>query len=573
MKRSLNPKTWQARGAAFGILPLVLGLLSAQSLRWADVIWLSDAGGTWPFILSAISIAILIKLVFSPFQDGSSSVAAFLTLWLTWYYVPMWVWAVETPYTSAVVSKDGRIHVAREATRYPGSKVWLLTGRPGVKLIRGVAGRLVASHLDVDYRFAGPYIASRPDGDDVSLLLASAAGRVLGAEARGTRASRIALLQSRDVQQSVLGRICSMATGGAVPCPLHLSLAAQKEETAPGALWSLQYTEAEAIEEHHLPTVVQLLTQPESPVVHRDKVFALLLELAGSTAPLASVAQRSHLLDDAQFDEIVRRILSFQGCGDGVVAALIGTNRLSAQQRRDLRTKVLNEASATALVENADALHVSDAEIAAFASRLRPAFLANPALSVQALKVFGSRMPAEAQRAAIEGIVNGKASHALAALEHVNFSEDHRLVLMQKVLADATLDDFSDARISKDRLQTTLTPPELRALIAMSVKRSERSDKWLGFTLAMLPVRAMTLPERRLLLNGLLFESPKSALEFVSKNRDFLEPAEVGEVTRDYTRTVTRDFCLHLSHRNKNWRTNFFSEDQLRIFRDCAEAR
>jgi hypothetical protein len=86
-------------------------------------------------------------------------------------------------------------------------------------------------------------------------------------------------------------------------------------------------------------------------------------------------------------------------------------------------------------------------------------------------------------------------------------------------------------------------------------------------------MRALTTAERQSLLNGLLFKSPKSALEFVSQNRLYLAPAEVNEVTRDYTRTITGDFCLHLSHRNKNWRTNYFSEDQLQIFRDCADAR
>jgi hypothetical protein len=45
----------------------------------------------------------------------------------------------------------------------------------------------------------------------------------------------------------------------------------------------------------------------------------------------------------------------------------------------------------------------------------------------------------------------------------------------------------------------------------------------------------------------------------------------VSAITRDYTRTIDPDFCLHLSHRNNNRRTDYFSEDQLRIFRECAE--
>jgi hypothetical protein len=83
----------------------------------------------------------------------------------------------------------------------------------------------------------------------------------------------------------------------------------------------------------------------------------------------------------------------------------------------------------------------------------------------------------------------------------------------------------------------------------------------------------MTIEERQSLLTGLMFESPKAAIEFVSKNRAYLEPAEVNEVTRGYARTIEPDFCLHLSHRNKNWRVDYFSEDQLQIFRDCAERK
>ena len=33
------------------------------------------------------------------------------------------------------------------------------------------------------------------------------------------------------------------------------------------------------------------------------------------------------------------------------------------------------------------------------------------------------------------------------------------------------------------------------------------------------------------------------------------------------------DFCLHLSHRNKNRKTDYFSEAQLQIFRDCAQSK
>ena len=141
---------------------------------------------------------------------------------------------------------------------------------------------------------------------------------------------------------------------------------------------------------------------------------------------------------------------------------------------------------------------------------------------------------------------------------------------MKKVLSDAGHDDFSTAGLSKEKLQSTLTPAEMRALIAMAVKRSETSSQWLDFALNSLPIRAMTPTEQKSLLTEMLFKSPKAALEFVSENRRYLEAAEVNEVTRDYTRTITTDLCLHLSHRNRNRKAEYFSEAQLQIFRDCA---
>jgi uncharacterized protein YceH (UPF0502 family) len=83
----------------------------------------------------------------------------------------------------------------------------------------------------------------------------------------------------------------------------------------------------------------------------------------------------------------------------------------------------------------------------------------------------------------------------------------------------------------------------------------------------------MTPAEQQSLLTELLFRSPKTAFEFVSENRRYLEPADVNEVTRDYTRTITTEFCLHLSHRNSNRKMEYFSEAQLQIFRDCAGSK
>ena len=152
----------------------------------------------------------------------------------------------------------------------------------------------------------------------------------------------------------------------------------------------------------------------------------------------------------------------------------------------------------------------------------------------------------------------------------MNFSRTWRQKLLTKVVSDATYEDLEAARLSREALEELLTPDEMGLLAAAVVKKSEASSKWLGFAVRALPVRAMTPIERKTLVNGLLFESTKSAFEFASEHRRYLEAEEVNEITSDYVRTVRPDFCLHLSHRNKNCKTDFFSEAQLQIFRDCA---
>ena len=144
---------------------------------------------------------------------------------------------------------------------------------------------------------------------------------------------------------------------------------------------------------------------------------------------------------------------------------------------------------------------------------------------------------------------------------------------MRKILSDAGHDDFLAAGLSREKLLGMLTPAEMRALTAMAIKRSETSGQWLDFAHKSLPVSGMTPAEQKTLLTELLFKGPKAALEFVSENHRYLEPAEVNEVTRDYTRTITTDLCLHLSHRNHNRKMEYFSEAQLQIFRDCAGSR
>ena len=118
-----------------------------------------------------------------------------------------------------------------------------------------------------------------------------------------------------------------------------------------------------------------------------------------------------------------------------------------------------------------------------------------------------------------------------------------------------------------------MAPAEIRLLIANVIRKSESSAKWLSFAVRALPLRGLTSAERKSILNGLLFENAKSAFEFVSENRQYFEAADVNEVTYDYTKTITHDLCLHLSHRNRNRKVDYFSEVQLEILRDCAESK
>jgi hypothetical protein len=574
MQYSSKPLNAKSTALVFGLLPCALGLGAAACMRWANMVWLSTAGPVWPIILSTLSAAILIKLLFSRFEDKTSSVAAWLTLAWTWFYLPLWLMAHEVPYSAAVVGGDGRVHIVSEATRYPTHRVWLLTDHSGSRVVHNVVGKLAISQLELDYRHAESYIATRSQDEDLSRPLAAAARAILQKEAERPRGARIALLEQRPVRDRLLERICRATVREAIACPITMSLAAQSEATGLGATWSTYYTEDEAIEEKHLPTLLHLLTQSDSALVRRREVFALLLELAKDVAQLSQVAQQSHLLDDDQFDELIGRILAWPDRGNEAVVLVAKSNRLTEEQRRALRAKALSEASMGALLEHAMLLRVSDAEIAQLAARMRSEFAVDPGVAVRALEVFGERLPSETQRDAVEAVVKARSSSfALAALRHVNFSPELRRDLMRKVLADASHDDFSTARLSKDKLQVMLTPAEMRELVAMAVKRSQTSGPWLDFALGSLPVRAMTQAEQKSLLTELLFKSPKAALEFVSENRRHLEPAEVDEVTRDYTRTIATDLCLHLSHRNKNRKVEYFSETQLQIFRDCAGAK
>jgi hypothetical protein len=557
----------------FGVVPCLLGLGIAQYLRWRGTVWLTSAGAFWPIVSLVTSAAVLVTLAVSSSKDRTARIWGWFVLTWTWLYFPLWLTAREIPQSSAVVARDGRVLVASEWARQPSDKVWLLTRGAGDKIVRNVAGTTAANAAEVHYRYAESYISGRSNEEDLSIPVLAAATAMLTEEAGKSRSSRIALFDKRDVHEHLLGKLCRAIAPQEARCPLKLSISPQAEATIPGAVWSKFYTEKEALDEKHLPTLVQLLTEDNSRLADRDRAFALFMDLANSPEMLATVARKSSSLSATQFDDLIKRILASPACGNEAVAILAKVKRLTEEQRRELRAKVFREASLSIIAKNATALRIADAEIAQLASRMRASSELTPESAVLALEIFGERLPADAQQDAIAAIVKANASHALAALRHVNFSSILREKLLGKIVSDATYEDFEAARLARDALEELLTPAEMRTLIASLIKRSEASSKWLGFAVRELPVSAMTPLERKALLNSLVFESSKSALEFASEQRHYLEAEDVNEITLDYTRTITADFCLHLSHRNKNRKTDYFSEAQLQIFRDCAQSK
>jgi hypothetical protein len=573
MENSTIPRKPVVAAIVFGVIPCILGLGVGQYLRWRGTVWLTSAGAFWPIVCFLTSVVVLVSLAISSSKDRTARIWGWLILTWTWLYFPLWLTAQEIPQSSAVVSKDGLVSVASEWARQPSDRVWLFTGRAGDKIVRNVAGTATVKAAELQYRYSEPYISKRSNEEDLSAPVMSAAAAILAQEAEKSRTWRIALFDKREVHDEVLGKLCRAIAPNETRCPLKLSLSPQPEATILGAVWSKAYTEQEAIDERHLPTLVQLLTLDNSHLVDRDRAFALFMDLANSPEILATVARKSSSLSASQFDELIKRILASPGCGNEAVTVLSKVNRLTEEHRRELRTKVFREASLAVLANNATALRISDSEIAQLAARVRASSELTPEVAVLVLQIFGERLPVEAQQEAIASIVKSNASHALAALRYVNFSGSLREKLLGKIVSDATYEDFEAAHLSREALEEFLTPAEMRALIATLIRRSEASAKWLGFAVRVLPVRAMTPLERKSILNGLLFESSKSALEFASEQRHFLDAEDVNEITYDYTKTIAPDFCLHLSHRNKNRKTDYFSEAQLQIFRDCAQSK
>ncbi|MBV8841035.1 MAG: hypothetical protein JO000_31235, partial [Alphaproteobacteria bacterium] len=78
MKAWLRLQDAKSRAVAFGLLPCALGLGAAQAFRSTDTVWLTTFGSFWPVVLTGISVAISVKLVFSPFEDRAVGFAAWL---------------------------------------------------------------------------------------------------------------------------------------------------------------------------------------------------------------------------------------------------------------------------------------------------------------------------------------------------------------------------------------------------------------------------------------------------------------------------------------------------------------
>jgi hypothetical protein len=555
----------------YAIIPCVLGGALGLGLNWNGTIWLSDTGGVLPVVCVGASLAAAVYLATAEEYDRVVNASAWLLITWTSLYVPLWLTAPGIPTTWALVAKDGTVHVAGEWAATGTDTVWVLSGRTGTRIVRNVEGTFTASAVDVQYRFAKPYIAMCGADEDLSPRIVGAVTAVLATESRKSRSSRSLLFETKQIQDRLIASICRTIVQGDGVCPLKLTLAPQRTATVLGGLWSKQFTEAEAIEERHLPTLVQLLTLDNSRLVERDRVFALLLELAETAGDLAKVARKSRMLGDHQFDELIRRILLAPDAGDEALGIAADVTRLKQEQRQALRAKAFREASVAAIVKHPAAGRISDDELTGLATRMRAPFEANPDVAVSALEVFGVRLPRQAQIDAVAAIGKGRASHAIAALRHLNFSDELRKPLLQKVIADAGLKDL-EAGLSRERLEDIFMSAELRPLIE-SVLARIGSKEWLEFAVKILPLRALTAEERKQLLDEVMFASPKAALEFVSENRQYLDPADVNAVTSAYVHTIGHDMCLHLTHRNANRQTEYFSPEQIAIFERCAQRK
>ena len=327
------PTQLNARAIAlvFGIIPCVLGVGLGQYLRWSGSVWLTDASGFWPIFCFIASLLACVYLALTTVNDRTVRVSAWLMLTWTWLYFPFWLTAAELPRFSAIISNDGRVVIASEWVRPSAARVWLFAGRGGNKIIHNVEGSATINAVDVTYKFAESYISSRDGGEDLSRQFIEATTAVLAIEARNPRSSRIALFEAKDAQERIRATVCSAIVGSKIPCPLKLTISPNTAATVPGGLWSKHFTEQEAIDERHLPTLVGLLTQDNSRIVRRDLVYALFMEFVETAADLAKVARKPHLLDDDQFNALIERIIIAPEAGNEALSLHASVSRLTQE--------------------------------------------------------------------------------------------------------------------------------------------------------------------------------------------------------------------------------------------------
>lgn len=572
--------------AALGLLPCLLGIGTGYFLTLNGTVWLSDTPGIWPVVCVMISVGQILSMVWSIEEKLIARQATFFKLlrfstyslglfafavWSSLYF-SLWLSATKVPYTTAVVS-DGVVHRISDSFSEGIGSVLLMTGRSGKNFVRNIEGRVLAQSMEVQYKFDKSFIATRKDEEDLAPIVVESLNRVLAPLAMKSRTERVHFLTTRGGLDHIGEMACRGLMRDKAACPLSLKLTPVNGATMRYQVWSTEYSEAEAIAEKHLPTLIQILTDDALGLVQMDTVYELFLERATHVEQFGSVARLSRSLKEHQFDELLERILAAADGADEAGSILISVNRLSQEQWRKLREKVLRDASIEFIAKHVTRIRLTDTEIARLAPRIQNAIAKKPDLAISVLDIFGERLPKEVQSGAVDAIVRAEVNFAIDALRTLNFSPDLRERLMKKVLSATAQDEKELLKISKEKLDASLTLKEAGALTAALIQNDSISPKWLDFVVRISPLHAMTHEQRKTVVNELMFVSTKSALEFVSANHKRLERAIVNDVTRDYVKTIDRDFCLHLTHRNMNRRIEFFSQDQIQIFQECAQGR
>ena len=568
-----------------GLLPCLLSIGVGYYLKMNGTVWLSDTSGVWPVVCVLMSAELIVSIVdtiqekmnarqvtfFNLLRLGTYSSVVFAFVGWSSLYFTLWLGASKVPYTTAIVS-HGVAHKISDSFHGGIGSVLLMTGRSGKKFVRNVEGRVLAQSMEAQYTFDKAFIATRMNEEDLSTIVAASLNTILAPMAKKSRTERVHLLTQGELEQ-INKSVCRLIMRGDAGCPLSLKLTPASDSTMRSQVWSTDYSEVEAIAERHLPTLIQLLTNKSLGLAERDTAYDLFMECATQVEQFGIVARTSRILKEKQFDELLERILAAADGGNEAGNTLISVKQLSQQQREKLREKALSDASVEFIVKQAAKMRLTDADVARLSPRMQSVVAQNPTVAVSILDVFGERLPKEAQNASVEAIAHADVGYAIEALRSLNFSTEFRERLMNRILSAAASDEKDLLSVSKEKLEASLTLKEFEALTAALIRNNSISGKRLDFVVQMLPVLAMTHSEQKTVVDELMFVSTKTALEFVSVNHKYLERAIVNDVTRDYVKTIDREFCLHLTHRNRNRKVEFFSQDQIQIFQECALAR